>query len=229
MYKGGSSSTTSNSNMPQITSNMPGYAYSSVSHNGEDENNNDMTHNAEIMNTSCTNTVESDVGQDNTSGVATNNSNANTINHEEMVQRKRDAVLMSKSIPTHPCIAQLGSCKYGDYCRHIDRAADVCVFYLNGNCRNETGTCSYRHEPLEEHMNKLRRLRKLQEEANASHIAPQPPTQLSVPSQPQSRGGFHVQSQQMPLSGQSYPANGNNYSMNMANQPMGMGMPSNQP
>lgn len=55
---------------------------------------------------------------------------------------------MSSITPTHPCIGQLGSCKYEDYCRHLDRAADVCVFFLNGNCRNSEDECEYRHEPL---------------------------------------------------------------------------------
>ncbi|GET85375.1 hypothetical protein, conserved [Leishmania tarentolae] len=46
----------------------------------------------------------------------------------------------------HPCIAQYGSCKFGDACVHADRAADVCVHFLNRRCRYSADECRYRHE-----------------------------------------------------------------------------------
>ncbi|CAJ1985606.1 UBA/TS-N domain/CUE domain/Domain of unknown function (DUF1771)/Smr domain containing protein [Leishmania donovani] len=46
----------------------------------------------------------------------------------------------------HPCIAQYGSCKFGDACVHADRDADVCVHFLNRRCRYSADECRYRHE-----------------------------------------------------------------------------------
>ncbi|KAG5512518.1 hypothetical protein GH5_08484 [Leishmania sp. Ghana 2012 LV757] len=46
----------------------------------------------------------------------------------------------------HPCIAQYGSCKFGDACVHADRDADVCVHFLNRRCRYSADDCRYRHE-----------------------------------------------------------------------------------
>ncbi|RNF14443.1 uncharacterized protein Tco025E_05848 [Trypanosoma conorhini] len=45
----------------------------------------------------------------------------------------------------HPCIFQMGSCKYGKNCMHADRDEDVCVYFLN-NCCNRGAACPYRHE-----------------------------------------------------------------------------------
>lgn len=57
----------------------------------------------------------------------------------------------------HPCIAQHGSCKFGSACQHADRDADVCVFFLNGLCRNAEGQCRYRHESDDAHVARLLR------------------------------------------------------------------------
>lgn len=46
----------------------------------------------------------------------------------------------------HPCIAQYGSCKFGDACAHADRDAGVCVHFLNRRCRYSADECRYRHE-----------------------------------------------------------------------------------
>ncbi|KNH03640.1 cycling sequence binding protein [Perkinsela sp. CCAP 1560/4] len=43
----------------------------------------------------------------------------------------------------HPCIIQLGSCKYGDICAHRRLNGNVCVFWLNGGCKNPR--CTYAH------------------------------------------------------------------------------------
>ncbi|KPI87841.1 hypothetical protein ABL78_3068 [Leptomonas seymouri] len=56
----------------------------------------------------------------------------------------------------HPCIAQYGSCKFGDACLHADRDADVCVHFLNGHCRLSAAVCPYRHESVEEYQQALR-------------------------------------------------------------------------
>ncbi|KPA73663.1 hypothetical protein ABB37_09602 [Leptomonas pyrrhocoris] len=56
----------------------------------------------------------------------------------------------------HPCIAQYGSCKYGDACLHADRDADVCVHYLHGRCRFSAADCKYRHESAAEYQRALR-------------------------------------------------------------------------
>lgn len=56
----------------------------------------------------------------------------------------------------HPCLAQYGSCKFGDACLHADRDADVCVHFLNGHCRYSAAECRYRHESAEEYQQALR-------------------------------------------------------------------------
>ncbi|CAD2221172.1 CUE domain/Domain of unknown function (DUF1771)/Smr domain containing protein, putative [Angomonas deanei] len=54
----------------------------------------------------------------------------------------------------HPCLYQLGSCKY-EFCNFSDRDADVCVFFLQGKCRNTAEECKYRHETDAEYTAKL--------------------------------------------------------------------------
>ena len=51
----------------------------------------------------------------------------------------------SASKAKHPCIYQMGSCKFGDACAHKNEPADVCVFFLNGKCRLPEEECEYRH------------------------------------------------------------------------------------
>ena len=48
-----------------------------------------------------------------------------------------------RTVAKHPCIVQLGACKYGARCAHKNIDGDVCVFWLNQNCRNKK--CGYRH------------------------------------------------------------------------------------
>ncbi|KAG5488094.1 hypothetical protein LSCM1_08158 [Leishmania martiniquensis] len=52
----------------------------------------------------------------------------------------------SRGRARHPCIAQYGSCMFGDACAHADRDADVCVHFLNRRCRYSAEDCRYRHE-----------------------------------------------------------------------------------
>eukprot|EP00796_Vickermania_ingenoplastis_P010759 gene10759-7487_t len=52
------------------------------------------------------------------------------------------------SVGKHPCVARYGSCKFGDACMYADRDGDVCIFFLQGRCRNGD-ECGYRHETEE--------------------------------------------------------------------------------
>lgn len=56
----------------------------------------------------------------------------------------------TSSVGLHPCVARYGSCKYGAKCAYADRAADVCIFFLQGRCKHSNDTCTYRHESEEE-------------------------------------------------------------------------------
>lgn len=99
---------------------------------------------------------------------------------------------------THPCVAQFGSCKFGDYCQHADRDADVCVFFLNGKCRFAADTCKYRHETEAEYHAKLceRFGDPLQTTASAtlggSACSTSPPSQLSSSPPPVASGAVEA-------------------------------------
>jgi DNA-nicking Smr family endonuclease len=68
----------------------------------------------------------------------------------------RPTTTTTTAVGRHPCVAQYGSCKFGDACLHADRDADVCVHFLNGRCRFSAEECRYRHETAEAYQQKLR-------------------------------------------------------------------------
>jgi DNA-nicking Smr family endonuclease len=49
---------------------------------------------------------------------------------------------------SHPCVVQMGECRFGDTCNHADMRGDVCVHWLNSRCRNRADQCRYYHEVI---------------------------------------------------------------------------------
>jgi len=47
---------------------------------------------------------------------------------------------------SHPCVVQMGECRFGDRCNHATMRGDVCVHWLNQRCRNAPDECRYYHE-----------------------------------------------------------------------------------
>ena len=70
-----------------------------------------------------------------------------TVRPKSIVQKtEKQPFRMDSKIPStgkHPCLKQLGSCKYGSRCAHRDLNGDICIFWLNHQCRNTR--CTYRH------------------------------------------------------------------------------------